>query len=158
MHKGVLSTQSLDLNLRIKPPLVGTRASADTIKARYRRSGFTDLCGVVLRFADLLALGLARGEHERLIHLARFWNGDDLVPILVQYMAGSIGHDRCHRETLPLKECSHRADPSNMGACGATEPTDRPRPTTPRPSRTRLISRRPFATSSRNMGRRTLAG
>ena len=54
--------QRLDLNLRIKPPLVGTRASADTIKTRYLRSGFTDLYAVMLRFADSLALTRAQME------------------------------------------------------------------------------------------------
>ena len=54
--------QGLELNLRIKPPLVGTRASADTIKARYQKSGFTDLYAVMLRFADSLALTRAQTE------------------------------------------------------------------------------------------------
>jgi hypothetical protein len=54
--------QRLDLNLRIKPPLVGTRAAVDTIKTRYIKSGFTDLYAVVLRFADSLALTRAQME------------------------------------------------------------------------------------------------
>ena len=54
--------QSLELNLRIKPPLVGTRASADTIKARYQKSGFTDVYKAMLRLADSLALTRAQSE------------------------------------------------------------------------------------------------
>ena len=54
--------QRLDLNLRIKPPLVGTRATADTIKTRYLKSGFTDLYAVMLRFADSLAMTRAQME------------------------------------------------------------------------------------------------
>jgi hypothetical protein len=56
--------QSLELNLRIKPPLVGTRATADTIKARYMKVGFTDVYGVLLQFADSLAL--TRNQSEQL--------------------------------------------------------------------------------------------
>jgi Carboxypeptidase regulatory-like domain len=54
--------QGLELNLRVKPPLVGTRATADTIKTRYLKSGFTDLYAVVLRFADSLALTRVQTE------------------------------------------------------------------------------------------------
>ena len=52
--------QSVVLNMRIKPPLVGTRATADTIKNRYMGStssnGFSDIYKLMLRFADSLAL------------------------------------------------------------------------------------------------------
>jgi hypothetical protein len=54
--------QGLELNLRIKPPLVGTRAAADTIKARYTRSGFTDVYAIMLRYADSLALTRSQTE------------------------------------------------------------------------------------------------
>jgi hypothetical protein len=54
--------QALELNLRVKPPLVGTRATADTIKARYMRQGFTDLYKRMLLFADSMALSRAQVE------------------------------------------------------------------------------------------------
>lgn len=78
--------QGLDLNLRIKPPLVGTRASADTIKNRYLNSGFTDLYKVILRFADSLALSRAQTEQiqaEQKVLLAR---ADTLYAGLAAYL------------------------------------------------------------------------
>ncbi|HEY4216407.1 MAG TPA: carboxypeptidase-like regulatory domain-containing protein [Gemmatimonadaceae bacterium] len=54
--------QALDLNLRIKPPLAGTRATADTIKNRYMKTGFSDVYMVMLHYADSLALNQAQME------------------------------------------------------------------------------------------------
>lgn len=54
--------QSLELNLRIKPPLVGTRATPDTIKGRYMKSGFTDVYKAMLRLGDSLALTRVQSE------------------------------------------------------------------------------------------------
>ena len=51
-----VSEQQVEQNIRIRPSLYGTRASADTIKARYVRSTFTNLYTVILRNADSLAL------------------------------------------------------------------------------------------------------
>ncbi len=48
--------QQVEQNIRIRPSQYGTRASADTIKARYLRSNFTNLYTVILRNADSLAL------------------------------------------------------------------------------------------------------
>lgn len=50
------AAQQLEQNLRLRPALVGTRAPADSIKARYMRSNFTDIYRVILRMADSLAL------------------------------------------------------------------------------------------------------
>src|SRR5665213_3456511 len=54
--------QGLDLNLRIKPPLVGTRTNADTIAARYMKIGFMDVYKLMLRSADSLALTRDQSE------------------------------------------------------------------------------------------------
>jgi hypothetical protein len=56
--------QRLELNLRIKPPLVGTRATYDTIHARYI-TGVTDPYRVMLNFADSLALSRAQVDSMR---------------------------------------------------------------------------------------------
>lgn len=62
--------QAVDLNMRIKPPMKGTRATADTIKNRYLlgggsgANGYSDLYKSILRFADSLAL--SRDQVERL--------------------------------------------------------------------------------------------
>jgi hypothetical protein len=80
--------QRLDLNLRIKPPLVGTRASADTIKTRYIKSGFTDLYSVILRFADSLALSRSQMEQiqgEQKVLLAK---ADTIYSGLAAYLVG----------------------------------------------------------------------
>jgi hypothetical protein len=56
--------QALDLNLRIKPPLAGTRASMDTIRNRYEGSmgtgGFSDIYKLMIHFADSLAISQAQ--------------------------------------------------------------------------------------------------
>jgi hypothetical protein len=56
--------QRLELNLRIKPPLVGTRATYDTIHARYI-TGVTDPYRVMLNFADSIALSRAQVDSIR---------------------------------------------------------------------------------------------
>jgi len=56
--------QRLELNLRIKPPLVGTRAAFDTIHTRYI-TGVTDPYRVMLNFADSLALSRAQVDSIR---------------------------------------------------------------------------------------------
>ena len=53
--------QSVVLAMRIKPPLAGTRAPFDTLKARYMNgtgtaNGLSDIYKLMLRFADSLAL------------------------------------------------------------------------------------------------------
>jgi hypothetical protein len=54
--------QSLELNLRIKPPLAGTRASVDSIAARELRSGWSNPYTFLLRFSDSLALSRSQSE------------------------------------------------------------------------------------------------
>ena len=78
--------QRLDLNLRIKPPLVGTRASADTIKARYQRSGFTDVYAVMLRFADSLALSRSQMEQIQAEEKALVVKADTIYASLAAYL------------------------------------------------------------------------
>lgn len=48
--------QTLELNLRVKPPLVGTRATSDSLAARFMRNGFSDIYRAALQLADSLAL------------------------------------------------------------------------------------------------------
>ena len=57
--------QALELNLRVRPPLVGTRAIADTIKARYQAAQFTDVYRVLLMFGDSIALSRSQTEAIR---------------------------------------------------------------------------------------------
>ena len=56
--------QQVEQNLRVRPSLYGTRATADTIKARYMRSQFSDFYTLLLRNADSLAL--SRNQTEQL--------------------------------------------------------------------------------------------
>jgi len=84
--------QRLDLNLRIKPPLVGTRAAADTIKARYMATSFTDPYKVILRFADSIALSRAQTEQiqaEQKILLAK---ADSIYKQLAAYLVALPDH------------------------------------------------------------------
>lgn len=54
--------QQVEQNLRVRPSLVGTRAPADTIKARYVRAGFSDIYALILRNSDSLALSRSQLE------------------------------------------------------------------------------------------------
>ena len=66
--------QRLELNLRVKPPLKGTRASVDSIKSRLMRAGFTDVFAEILGQADSVALTRVQMEQlqaRRALLLAR---------------------------------------------------------------------------------------
>lgn len=54
--------QRLELNLRERPPLAGTRAASDSIKERYIRGSFVGLYQSLLRMSDSLALSSAQAE------------------------------------------------------------------------------------------------
>ena len=56
--------QQVEQNLRVRPSLYDTRATADTIKARYMRTQFSDFYALLLRNADSLAL--SRNQTEQL--------------------------------------------------------------------------------------------
>jgi hypothetical protein len=79
--------QGLDLNLRIKPPLVGTRATADTIKARYMTAGFMDVYKIMLRFSDSLALTRAQGEQMQVEERALVAKADTIYGALARQFA-----------------------------------------------------------------------
>jgi hypothetical protein len=79
--------QGLELNLRLKPPLVGTRAPADSIKVRYQRSGFTDLFSVMLRFADSLALSRSQMEQIQAEEKVLLRKADSIYAGLATYLS-----------------------------------------------------------------------
>jgi hypothetical protein len=79
--------QRLALNLRIKPPLAGTRATVDTIKARYI-TGVTDPHRVMLFFADSLALSRAQVEAIRAQDKLFVPRADSVYAELAQYLGG----------------------------------------------------------------------
>jgi hypothetical protein len=54
--------QLVEQNVRVRPSLVGTRAPTDTIKARYLRSGFSDIYAIMLQFSDSMALSRSQVE------------------------------------------------------------------------------------------------
>jgi hypothetical protein len=54
--------QRLELNLRVRPPLAGTRAGADSIKERYVSGSFGNLYESLLRMSDSLALSSVQVE------------------------------------------------------------------------------------------------
>ena len=85
--------QAVILNLRIKPPLVGTRASADTIKNRYMNggatgsNGYSDIYRIMLRLSDSLAL--SRDQVEKLQNRQKQLRvrADSAYTILAAYLA-----------------------------------------------------------------------
>src|SRR5207302_55505 len=56
--------QQVEQTIRVRPSLYGTRATADSIKARYVKSQFSDIYAIMLRYADSLAL--SRNQTEQL--------------------------------------------------------------------------------------------
>lgn len=84
--------QSLALLLRMRPPLVGSRAPADSIRQRYMRAtsanGFMDIYGLLLTsFADSLALSreqVQRMQSQRVVLRAK---ADSIFGTLAVYLA-----------------------------------------------------------------------
>ncbi|MGH7621243.1 MAG: hypothetical protein ACREMU_02790, partial [Gemmatimonadaceae bacterium] len=79
--------QDVILRMRIKPPLVGTRASADTIKNRYMNNGFSDIYRLTLHLADSLAL--TRDQAEK-VQERETWlraRADSVYGALADYLA-----------------------------------------------------------------------
>jgi hypothetical protein len=84
--------QAVVLNIRVKPPLAGTRATADTIKNRYvcggasGANGYSDIYKYMLRLADSLALSrdqVEKIEVEQKIMRAR---ADSVYGVLANYL------------------------------------------------------------------------
>jgi hypothetical protein len=84
--------QRLELNLRIKPPLAGTRASADSIKKRYVGGSFAGLYTSLLRLADSLALSRAQAEQIQAQDALLRARIDAIYSALAAYLAGLPPH------------------------------------------------------------------
>ena len=79
--------QRAEQNLRIRPSLVGTRATADTIKARYLRSAGTDIYALMLRLSDSLALSRSQVERFQARQKVLKQKADSIYSILAVYLA-----------------------------------------------------------------------
>jgi hypothetical protein len=79
--------QALELNLRVKPPLAGTRATADTIKGRYLKAGFTDVYKAMLRIADSLALTRTQSEQIQAEEVVLVAKADSIYADLAHRLA-----------------------------------------------------------------------
>ena len=86
--------QAVVLNMRIKPPLVGTRATADTIKNRYMlgnisgANGYSDIYKLMLRFSDSLALSRDQVEKVQARQKMMLGRADSLYRELATYLVG----------------------------------------------------------------------
>jgi hypothetical protein len=78
--------QRLEQRLRITPARVGTRASADTIRARYSRN-FQDIYGILVRMADSLALSRDQMEQIEVRRAMMRARGDSLYGALARELA-----------------------------------------------------------------------
>lgn len=80
--------QQVEQNIRVRPSLYGTRASADTIKARYMKSQFSDVYAILLRNADSLALSRAQTEalqgEQKVLHA----KADSIFAGVAAYLVG----------------------------------------------------------------------
>jgi hypothetical protein len=83
--------QDVILKMRVKPPLKGTRASADTLKARYMSAtssnGFSDIYRVMLRYADSIALTREQTEKVQARQKVLIAKADSLFGELGKYLA-----------------------------------------------------------------------
>src|SRR5262249_4293912 len=83
--------QDVILKMRIKPPLAGTRATADTIKNRYMNAqssnAFSDIYRVILRFADSLALSRSQTERMQAQQKVLISRADTVYGTLAKYLA-----------------------------------------------------------------------
>jgi hypothetical protein len=84
--------QAVVLNLRVKPPLAGTRATVDTIKNRYLlgnasgANGYSDIYKLMLRFADSLALSRDQVEKIQARQKVMLSRADSLYGELAKYL------------------------------------------------------------------------
>lgn len=83
--------QDVILKMRIKPPLAGTRATADTIKSRYMSgqssNAFSDIYRLMLRYADSLALSREQTERVQARQKILIGRADSLFGALGGYLA-----------------------------------------------------------------------
>ncbi|HEY4304489.1 MAG TPA: carboxypeptidase-like regulatory domain-containing protein [Gemmatimonadaceae bacterium] len=80
--------QAVEQRLRIKPSLRGTRASADTIKARYLLIAGLDIYREMLGMADSLALSRAQTELLQQRQGVLRYRADSIYTILADHLAG----------------------------------------------------------------------
>jgi hypothetical protein len=79
--------QQVEQNIRVRPSMYGTRATTDTIKARYLRTQFSDIYAVLLRNADSLALSRNQAEALQAEQKVLKARADSIFSILAQYLA-----------------------------------------------------------------------
>ena len=83
--------QDVILKMRVKPALKGTRASADTLKARYMNSlssnAFMDIYKLMLRYADSLALSRDQSEKVQARQKMLIARADTVFGGLAEYLA-----------------------------------------------------------------------
>ncbi len=84
--------QNLELSMRIKPPLSGTRATVDSIMARQKRAGWSDPYVLMLRFADSLALSRAQSEQIQKESAKLAAHVDSMYRTLAQYLVALPSH------------------------------------------------------------------
>jgi hypothetical protein len=86
------SEQAVVLNVRVKPPLVGTRASADTIQKRYvcgnasGANGYSDIYRIMLRLSDSLALSRDQVEKMQARQKVMRTQADSVYGELAKYL------------------------------------------------------------------------
>ncbi len=84
--------QSVVLNMRVKAPLAGTRATVDTIKYRYvcgspnGGNGYSDIYRLLLRFADSLALSRDQVEKLQVQQKVMRARADSVYGVLANYL------------------------------------------------------------------------
>ena len=85
--------QAVVLAMRVKPPLAGTRATADTIKTRYvcgnnsAGNGYSDIYRFMLRLADSLALSREQVEKMQVEQKIVRARADSVFGVLANYLA-----------------------------------------------------------------------
>jgi hypothetical protein len=84
--------QAVVLNMRIRPPLAGTRATEDTIRSRYvcgyaqAGNGYSDIYRMMLSFADSLALSRSQVEQLQARQRVMRARADSVYGQLAKYL------------------------------------------------------------------------
>ncbi|HVX41315.1 MAG TPA: carboxypeptidase-like regulatory domain-containing protein [Gemmatimonadaceae bacterium] len=80
--------QQVEQNIRVKPHLVGTRATADTIKERFMKQQFSDIYAIMLHFADSLALSRDQVDAMQAEQKVLRAEADSIYAGLAAYLVG----------------------------------------------------------------------
>ncbi len=92
-----IDAQFLALNMRTRPGLAESRASADTLRARYQANRYADVYRVIFGYADSVAPARAQAERLQDARAAFATKEDSIYQALGSYLADLPSNYRARR-------------------------------------------------------------